>query len=349
MFDILKRDDVEFMEVNTIDDSYFNALVITDTRDKIKECSKKYFGIQNKDLNNPDFFKGYEYIGESEIVSCDKIIGNTNIIFGSKAIKFSEPKQYHYCGKYDDDINEEDCKYSRCAIIFDPIEYEYYPKFSIKNPGNGTLIAREFAINVKSELIDSIEIIIGVQRVERIFGDMFEVLYDMYDLPETNEEGYTIIPFYLSKFGIEKLKYHETKVIVKFKKAPQEYELKIKLQHSIVTNPKNILLHQIQKHEFGNRLCINHPVSHFIVNGDLEALDLSFNGQDNIIIKRCKKYETCSLFSFVDNLNDYDHMINFSVIDNAIIKNHNKNLIYYCINIQILRSMNGMAGLKYSK
>ena len=326
------------------------------------EC---YVGVQDKH-NKETTFDKYDLVGTSKLVKMDAEVSNTNVTgfkvstTESTPIEWKEVMQHNCMGRWGG-IQEVDCKFAKCKMVTRATKYDNVPKFEEYGfEKEDNLVFSEFALNVPAELIDNVTIEIGRQQIERIYGEIFEVLYDLYELPKTNEDGDTVIPFYLSKCGVEKLQYHNIEITVKLKEkiGNNKFYIKYKVQKTTSKHKKEILLYQVHGpglyRNCGKRMIFNHPVGYIIYMTDQNELELIINSLKDILkLKRVKKYvtasSTISLFAFADNLTDFDHFINFSRIDSSLINNYKDSTMYYCINTQPLRIMGGMAGLKFSK
>ena len=200
------------------------------------------------------------------------------------------------------------------------------------------MTAREFSINLEPEDIESVTIEIALCNIETIHGEMFNVLYDLYNIPRKNEENYTIIPFYLSRIGIKNLEYND---IDNYRKNKKKDYMKVQISKAVIHNkPARMLVYQVQKNFNKKVLYFCHPISHIIVMDNIDTLDLTINKNHRIKLKPDRKYPNCTLFSFKDAERN-EHLINFSMIKDAKIENETSGNIY-AINKNILRFSGGM-------
>ena len=111
--------------------------------------------------------------------------------------------------------------------LYNPNNFVRYKQCPLYGNGNMVVLtmdnsANEFATNIPLDLIESIKLEIGGQRINKITPKDFSVLYYIFNIPEKNENGNTILPIPGLIHGIHRLEYHEIKIIFEFKKLPFE-------------------------------------------------------------------------------------------------------------------------------
>lgn len=226
------------------------------------------------------------------------------------------------------------------------------------------LVYHSFAVNINPDDINYVYFEVGGQTFDRIYGDIFDALYDLYDIPRVNDNGYTIIPFHMSKLGIELVKYHEIhiKIVIKpYRKCPlNNVNIQYSKQYAIGKHDelKEMLTYQIQNTGCRSedeivsdkgyyRANFVHPLLYILIEDDEETLELTINAYYPFTLKRIKKYKHVSLFQLAEHLRDFDHTINFSKVDNFRLKTNAKNV--YSVTSQVVTCMMGMAGIRFSR
>lgn len=214
-------------------------------------------------------------------------------------------------------------------------------------------VIRNFSTTIPFDTIESVILEAGGQWLEKIDGDHFKVLQNVYQIDNDK------LPFYLGKIGIVGVEWHD--IIIKFTfksgvKTTYDWKVSFDVYSTLIDIPVD-LYYQTQIF-CNNRIVVNHPVSVICVKGYAKSinLDLTYASKD----KSCKYFITLhktefvdgySLFYFGNKLNDFEHMINFSRVDVAIIKCDESETIPegFVISTQVLKIRNGMYGVKYSK
>lgn len=278
-----------------------------------------------------------------------------------------EPEYYNFVGDHEivsipcvaDKYGNIGCNLSQNYVSGAP---GYYKESELRAPdttdSSFVLTCREFAINLEPEEIDNIYLEIGASRVDDVYGPIIEPLCDIYDIPRKNESGYTILPFNLSKIGMEYLDFHSIKLYIRpVNKDPKSFKklnIQVKLQYAEKKESREFIYFQTLHttsctyDKSVGRFNLVHPILYLLVEDDLDVLELSIHGRYTLKIERYKKYKDISVFALVDHIYDFKHYLNFSMIwDSRSNIVGEKNI--YGIGCQVLRIMSGMAGMKYSK
>jgi len=317
--------------------------------------------MQNRPIKNLVQFLNKEF--NFMPTDINRLIGNFTYCCPDQECKRCHYKR-KYCGKQDNVMNSiELLKYKDEELEFlaSPVfqrsgnpdtsyrQMHYYPLIMPK-----TTIVKNFRLRNMNN-VESIEIEIGGQRMDRIYKDVIPIMQNLYGVDED------VIPLYFSVSGINSLDYHEIKLRVEYNVTCDDDALifdiyKWKNQRNI-----NNVMYQLQFTGTDDlsgdglkkvKLNFNHPVLHLMLkNYSPEILELEFDDGDKFEIKREKKIGDISLYSIADFFYDYKNGINFSRIDRAkiIVKDTDLQTIdIYAINTQPIRCMSGMAGLAFS-
>lgn len=260
-----------------------------------------------------------------------------------------------YVKKYSGDQDQTMRKMDFLNFKDEEIEFLASPKF----PRNGdrlkvmyplivpkNTIVKNFRLtNLKNVL--SVEIEIGGQRFDKVYKDIIPVLQMLYDL------DIDVIPFYFSKVGINSLAYHEIRINVKYEVLSDDDRLEFDIYKWNKDDKKiDSIFYQLQYTGYEDmsrdvRLFFNHPISYIFVRGyNPDELDVRLN-EDIFCIKRWKRIGEISIYPISDGMEDTKNVINFSRIDNPVLRISNKssNLIYvYVLSLNGIRCMSGMAG-----
>ncbi len=211
---------------------------------------------------------------------------------------------------------------------------------------------RLFATNIPVEFIEHIEFDIGGAQIETIEPKLFDVLYSIYSLPEQNENGYTVIPFYISKIGIEHLAYHNISIFIRLKEnCDENFKIQFCEQYAININDRRTRYYYFSNHVGSyQRLLATRPVYYILIEDDVESITISdmnlylTPGIDELTLTRLKKFKHVSLFKIAQSLDDFKHSIEFNEICSARI-NIDKNINMYAIQQMVFVTVSGTGGV----
>ncbi len=234
-------------------------------------------------------------------------------------------------------------------------------------------VFKDFSIDVPFDLINDVSLRLGSQIVECLKPEWFDVLHFAYEIEKTNGR----LPFYLGKVGLVGAVYHTIDIVVNLKVGMRRFSFFTPIQPNFKMNFNKytsllsqtptieMVYYQTNRVSWGGRRLptMNHPVTHLFIDDDLSHLELSVHGVGTsgiskvIILRRIKQIGCYSVFSFVSSLDDYEHTINFTRVDEVYIivdddhdfftTNTSLNPVI-AINRQILRNVAGMYGVKWS-
>ncbi len=215
--------------------------------------------------------------------------------------------------------------------------------------------------------IKSIEMIIGGQRIDKIYSKIFNALRKIYGM------GKDEIPFYIFKWGMPGLEYHEIKLIVELTDDCGDLIITGDIYHSLdknlTKNPLEIIIFQTQwagteiltSNDKYLRVNFNQPMYYFLVDSKYEE-DIVLQLHDTYQFKLLKIDEVngIKIYALTKSLDFEDlgkYGPNFSRIDNAKLpisidkEKYPEGLEFnlYGISIQFLRIVSGMSGLMFSK
>ena len=210
---------------------------------------------------------------------------------------------------------------------------------------------KNWGTNIPLKLIESIEIVMGGQQIERVRGDLFPVLYDLYDIPSTNKQCITVLPFYLSKDGLTlcALMFHEIRFVITLKSDCSEEQLEkfymttdVFEEKYILDDKKKLIMPDApggytffrceDVYVYGMSECrttfhamVSDPVFYFLVNRNVERIELELyimdEGSIKIQLDALKTVGKWTVFAFVEDLNDINHAINFSKVEVTALHN----------------------------
>lgn len=209
------------------------------------------------------------------------------------------------------------------------------------------MMCYEFAIE-SLDNVEYIEIRSGNSRFGRIYCKSIKVFSYLFGIPEKNENGFFIIPFWFSKMGIPYCMYHDLTTHISYHKSCSGKSV---IQYKTrdlgdLCQSDSYVCHLTDYDSGGSkRLSFNHPVSHLIVKTDKKSIKLTFNNKEELTLTRNKRIGEYRIFPISRDLEDYGLMINFSRIDN--VESDESYDEIYSVYTQGARFMNGMAGLMY--
>ena len=223
--------------------------------------------------------------------------------------------------------------------------------------------------------IDKIQLIIGLTVFETVYPEIFDFLYDMYNIQKYNTTTTTPtdttpplnlnlnIPFYCSKVGIPSCVHNTCDIIIYFKEIPafpDEDSLKM---NAIIAENHNVTVKYSTLEYITNGTTDNcmRALFNIFVRFDttllsniflacafiVETTEPSFSvklNNDLLIMTRTKQIGKFGLFRLSPTLHNYDSYINFGRIDSPrMVKKHN----IYIINMNGMTFKDHMAYLYY--
>lgn len=201
----------------------------------------------------------------------------------------------------------EDCKIQTCSSeIIKQFPGKLHCEFSIESIDN----------------IEQINFTLGGQRISCIYPRFFECLWDIFDIPKYNENGYIIIPTFISKLGIPYCRYHDLVIEIFYYEQPKEIptvQYKTKSLSNIDENiylSKTYLTYNLTyTSEKYSEILIRGPVNTLIVKTTEPWYSLKFD-KDIVLFKKTKQIGDYGIFSIVninDTLSEHYKLINFDV------------------------------------
>jgi len=212
----------------------------------------------------------------------------------------------------------------------------------------------EFAIN-SLDNIDKIELNLGGQTFGIMYPKIFKVFNYLFNIPEKKENGYFIIPFWFSKMGIPFCEYHNLFIHIRYNPGYNQSILQYKTRNiNALSKNDSYVLHTIGTpllYKQNGRLCFNHPTSNIIIKTKLKEIIIVINKNEKLYLKSNKTIGDYNIFPISRSLKDYELMVNFSMIDMAVIngdfeEDFEEEVIQ--VHIQGCRFIGGMGGLMYA-
>jgi hypothetical protein len=306
---------------------------MTSSLDDISILHKEFYGIQNKTLTKMDKYSVCygDYITTESANLLFNVSGD-NLLKGNIKIK----KKFSF--------------YKNNGITYK----------------NNSIVFKNFRLSsIKG--IEYININIGHNRLDSIPIDIFDTMCHIYSISKNSDDGYINIPAYVFIAGYPELEHHQIDFELIFNK---EYSSKTSIndlgKFSFRYDIYSSLIKENERYEFltyqistchtynntgkSSSIFFNHPVFYlFIKDLSLKTLKLKFNDKFILNIERKSLIGEYSVFSFVENLKDDGHSINFSRIDKSEILSDIKIDEIYSVCSQIPTYCNGMSSIKYSK
>lgn len=219
---------------------------------------------------------------------------------------------------------------------------------------NTVVTARSFATNIPVELIDVASFDIGGLQIEKVEAKLFDALYSIYSIPEKNENEYTMIPFYISKIGIEKLVYHEIKIFIRLKENVNINNIKVQFHLQDARGSYDVRKTRYLYFSYiissYQRLPARRPLYYILIEGDVPEITISnmtlykTPGIDELTLSRSKKFKHVSLFKIAQSLYDFEHSIDFSEICSARL-NIDEGVKIYVVERDVIVTTEGMGGV----
>ncbi len=203
---------------------------------------------------------------------------------------------------------------------------------------------KNFKINRKYlDLIESIELSIDVQKIDKVYTQDFEVLYKNFKINTESDDMYTSIPIN-TLFTLFLPKFHEVRLtFIMNDNKPDNWDNDQLLKYDAYncnTYNSDICKEVIIRQVVVNELILSHPVTRIIIKTDSkEKLNLEVDGILKLSIEG-ESYKNYMIF----NMNE----INFSRIQKSRFLHPDISVRMIAVNLNVLRFASGMAGLAYS-
>lgn len=226
-------------------------------------------------------------------------------------------KSYIPTGEYDDE-GDDVCisEYNKCV---------HECKLS-----NGNKFT-EFAVNLPIEKFSKIELNVAGQVVDIVYRDSIPFLYDIYNIPKNNENGYNIIPFYFSNKILPSAIYSVFKLKFYFETC-QSVDYSIQVKTCTEISSKELLkINYFQNYKYTSEDTIRFPVSYIMSREDLII--------DNKIFNLEKTINDVHLYKVADDMNDIETYLDLTDVKiNGIVIRYQR----------LIRNEN-MIGLAYTR
>jgi hypothetical protein len=277
------------------------------------------------DPNLKFLYQAFNLIIPKEIIThILEYVGDGLIIFSKKYSKFDWV-----------------CLFKNPKLVRDPLlNKKYLGTYRFKtttngnymeSPSNGYGVAyKNFATNVPIDLIESVYLLSnqGTMLYDTIYSNMFEALYNIYELPRTNKNGKTILPFYVSKIGIPHVKYGQIDLKINFKDDVDVYPnacIEADVHSYVITerHPYQILTFRCIPSWNSSYLSYMYMQMYILVGDPEHKLDtfvIQLVGKDDtkedrLVLYRSGIYGDQSVFKLCDlNITPNSNLINFCEI-----------------------------------